>query len=357
MLAGGPRVGCNGGAGARRATMRTRKLGRTDIEVPVVTFGAWAIGGWAWGGKDDENALAAMEAAREVGMTAIDTAPVYGFGHSERLVGRAVAAGGDWLVFTKVGLRWDSEEGQLAFEGRGADGKPWRIFFDSRPESIRYELEQSLERLGVERIDLFQVHWPDPTTPVADTMGALAELHAAGRIRAIGVSNYSVEGMAEAQRALGDVPLASDQPRYSLIYRDIETDVLPYAREHEIGLLVYSPLEQGLLTGKVRAEREFPPDDGRHKRPTFRPENRARVNALLDEVVAPIAAAHDATLAQVALAWLIAQPGVTSVIAGARNRQQVLENAAAAELELEPGQLAAIDHAFAALELDLSPVE
>jgi len=157
--------------------------------------------------------------------------------------------------------------------------------------------------------------------------------------------------MEEARAALGDLPLASDQPRYSLVQREIEADVLPWARANDVGLLVYSPLEQGLLTGKVTAERTFPVDDGRSRRPSFRPENRAKVNGLLEEVVAPVARAHGATLAQVSLAWVIAQPGVTSVIAGARTRAQVEENAAAADLELDGGELAAIDEAFAGLEL------
>ena len=338
--------------------MRTRNLGASGLEIPVVTFGAWAIGGWGWGGRDEATDRAAVDAMRRAidrGMFAIDTAPVYGFGHSEELVGRAIAGRRDRVtVMTKAGLRWDDERGKQAFEGTDDRGTARRIFFNSRPDSVRHEVEASLGRLGIETLDLLQIHWPDPTTPIAETMGALADLRAEGKLRAIGVSNYGPDQLAEAQAALGDVPLASDQPKYSLVCRDIEADVMPYACEHDVGLVVYSPLEQGLLTGKVPAERSFPESDGRHKRPTFRPDNRAKVNAALDAVVAPVAAAHGATLGQTVLAWTVAQPGVTSAIVGARNPEQVDENAAAGDLELTPDELAAIDRAFTDLDLDLS---
>lgn len=336
--------------------MKMRRLGASELDLPVVTFGAWAIGGWQWGGTDDDAARAAIGAALDAGTTAIDTAPVYGFGHSERVVGAALAGRRDEaLVLTKAGLRWDDERGPLAFEGRDHLGHPRRVHRNSRPDSVRFEVEESLRRLGTDRIDLLQIHWPDPTTPIAETMGELLRLRAEGKVREIGVSNYTPEEMGEARAALGDVPLASDQPRYSLVRREIEADVLPYAREAGVGLIVYSPLEQGLLTGKVPADRDFPETDGRHGRPTFRISNRALVNATLREVVQPVADARGATLAQVALAWVLAQPGVTSVIAGARDPGQARENAAAGELELAPGDIATIGRAFAELALDLEP--
>lgn len=323
----------------------------------MVVFGAWAIGGFGWGGasrESDRAALAALGRALDVGMTAIDTAPVYGFGHSERLVGEALRGRRERaFVMTKAGLRWDDARGKLAFEGEDDRGEKRKVYYNARPDSLRQELDASLKRLGVEVIDLLQIHWPDPTTPIAETMGALADFQRDGKIRAIGVSNFSPEQMEEARLALGHLPLASDQPRYSLVRREIEADVLPYAKKQGIGVVVYSPLEQGLLSGKVPAHRAFAESDGRRKRPTFREANRARVNAVLQEVVAPIAADHDATLAQVALAWTLAQPGVTAVIAGARNPAQVEENAAAADLMLEPLEWSAIDRAFRDLGLEL----
>ncbi|MHC4376239.1 MAG: aldo/keto reductase [Planctomycetota bacterium] len=334
--------------------MEHRNLGRTDLSVPTVIFGAWAIGGYYWGDTRDREALDALWAALDGETIAIDTAPIYGYGHSERLCGVALDGRRDRaIVMTKCGIRWDDplERGVLAFQGRGPFGRDVKVFFNSRPDSVRLECERSLERLGVERIDLFQVHRPDETTPIADTMGALLELRAEGKIREIGVSNYSAEQLEEARVALGDVPLASDQPEYSLVRRDIERDVLPWCREHGVGTVVYSPLEQGLLTGKVRADRVIPDNDARSGRATFTQENRAKVNALLDEVVAPAAERLDATYAQVVLAWTLAQPGVTSVLAGARTTEQVLENARAGSLELEPAELEAIDRAFDTLEL------
>ncbi len=335
--------------------MRYRTLGASGIEVPVVSLGAWAIGGWNWGGSDDAAAIETIQVACGLGMDAIDTAPVYGFGRSERVVGRAIRGLEPApQVWTKVGLRWDDARGQPFFEAKDADGRPLRVFRNARADSIRLEVERSLERLGRERIDLLQLHWPDPTTPAAETMGALAALVREGRARAVGVSNLDVAQLREARELLGDALLASDQARYSLVRREIEAEVLPWLRGAGVGLLCYSPLEQGLLSGKVPAERAFPEDDGRRGRPSFRAANRARVNELVHGVLLPVAGAHGATPAQVSLAWLVAQPGVTSVIAGARTPAQAIENAGAADLELAPGELAAIDGAFGALELDLT---
>lgn len=332
--------------------MQYRQLGKSDLQVPAVIFGAWAIGGWNWGGSDDELAVRAIQASIDAGANAIDTAPVYGFGRSERVVGRAIAGRRDAvMVMTKVGLRWDDERGEFYFQTVDEDGKTLRVHRNLRPWSIAHEVEQSLKRLATDRIDLLQVHWPDPQVPIAETMGALLALRKAGKVRAIGVSNFAPRMLEEALYGLGDVPLASTQPRYSLVHRDVEKDVLPYCRKQGIGVIVYSPLEQGLLTGKVTSARSFATSDGRHKRPTFTPENRAKVNALLDSVVNPIALRRGATIAQVVLAWTLAQPGVTSVIAGARTSEQARENAGAGSLLLEPDELASIRKAFDSLSL------
>jgi aryl-alcohol dehydrogenase-like predicted oxidoreductase len=337
--------------------MQTRQLGRSDLEVPVVIYGAWALGGSGyWGASDDDLAVSAIQAGFDLGVTAIDTAPVYGLGHAEEVVGRAVRGRRDEaLLMTKVGLRWDIEEGLLFVESKNPDGTPFRMFKNSRPESVRTEVERSLGRMGVDFLDLVQVHWFDPTTPIADTMGALLELRAEGKLGAIGVSNYSPSQLAEAQQVLGDVPLASDQPKYSLVERGAEADVLPWCREHGVGVVVYSPLEQGLLTGKVTAERQFDSAEGRSRRPTFLAHNRQRVNEVLKQSVAPVAAELGATLAQTVIAWTVAQPGVTAAIVGARNPEQLAENAAAGSLTLGADQLRRIDEGFAILDLDLEP--
>lgn len=330
--------------------MEYRKLGRTDLEVPVVSFGAWAIGGWWWAGADDETSIEALRAGIDEGITAIDTAPCYGMGHSEAIVGQAIAdRRDDVVVMTKAGLRWDREDGVFFMDTVDNDKRPLKFYCNSRPDSLREEVEASLRRLGIERIDLLQIHWPDTSTPIADSMGALLELRAEGKLREIGVSNFTPAQMDEARAALGDVPLASDQPKYNLLARDAEREVLPYVLEHKIGTLVYSPLEQGLLTGKVDSQRVLPEEDGRSKMPLFAPDKRARVNSLLREVVQPVADEHGATLAQVALAWTVAQPGVTAALAGARTADQARENAAAGRLKLTGKELESMDAGFRGL--------
>jgi len=332
--------------------MQYRKLGQSDLQIPAITFGAWAIGGWNWGGSDDDAAVRAIQAGIDAGMNAIDTAPVYGFGRSEEVVGRAIAGRrAEVLLLTKVGLRWDDPRGELYFKTEDQNGKPREVWRNSKPDSIVVEVEQSLARLRTNHIDLVQVHWHDPTTPLEETMGALAKLVRQGKVRAIGVSNFTPALLKEAQLALDPLPLASNQPKYSLVAREIEARILPFCRERGIGVIVYSPLEQGLLTGKVPAKRTFPQNDGRHKRATFTPENRARVNALLEQEVQPIARRHKATLAQVVLAWTVAQPGVTSAIAGARTSEQARENAGAGSLALAPEELAVIRLSFERLAL------
>jgi aryl-alcohol dehydrogenase-like predicted oxidoreductase len=327
--------------------MIRRKLGNSDLELPAIVFGAWAIGGWNWGGSDDAAAVRAIGAGIDAGMNAIDTAPVYGFGHSEEVVGRAIAGRRDEvLLLTKVGLRWDDPRGEFYFKTEDQQGRVREVWRNSRPDSVAREVELSLARLRTDRIDLVQVHWHDPTTPLGETMGALARLVQQGKVRAIGVSNFTPELLEEAQLALRPLPLASNQPKYSLVAREVEARILPFCRERGIGVVVYSPLEQGLLTGKVPATRAFAKNDGRHKRPTFTQENRARVNALLEQELQPIARRHQATIAQVVLAWTVAQPGVTSAIAGARTSEQARENAGAGSLALSPGELAGIRLAF-----------
>lgn len=335
--------------------MQTRPLGKSELHVPVVIFGAWAVGGWNWGGSDDDEAVRAIQAAIDRGMSAIDTAPVYGFGRSERVVGRALVGRRDRaIVMTKVGLRWDDEGGDFFFQADDG-GVVRRVHRSLRPASVKREVEQSLQRLGVDVLDLVQVHWPDPRTPIAETMGALLDLKVEGKLRAIGVSNYPLAMLEEAADALGDVPLASTQPKYSLVAREAEREILPWCARHDVGAVVYSPLEQGLLTGKVTAERRFDASDGRAKRGTFTPENRKKVNDVLDRVVRPIAERHGATLAQVAIAWTVAQRGVTSAIVGARTVAQVEENAKAGELLLADAELATLRKAFEALALDGGP--
>jgi aryl-alcohol dehydrogenase-like predicted oxidoreductase len=330
--------------------METRRLGSSDLEISVVALGTWAMGGFMWGGTDEREAIAAIQRALDLGVTAIDTAPVYGLGLSERIVGRAIAGRRDQVaVLTKFGLSWGDPGGRESWASRGPDGRPVRIYNDARRATVIAECEASLRRLGVERIDLYQLHWPDPQTPLEETLAALERLVAAGKVRAVGVSNFPVELLAEARRR---IPLASDQPPYSMLRRGIEQDVGPYCRQHGIGLLAYSPLERGLLTGKVSPDRVFPETDHRSSLRLYSPENRRRVNAFLERI-RPIAARHEATLAQLVIHWTVRRPGITAALVGARNAAQAAENAGAAALDLDAGELSAIDAELDALALDL----
>ena len=316
-----------------------RQLGASDLQLPVVSFGAWAIGGWMWGGADDQASVRAIQKGIDLGVTCIDTAPAYGMGHSEKVVGRAIRGRQDEvIVATKCGLRWDLSDGEFYFQTKDNAGKDLAIHRNLSADSIKYECEQSLKRLGVDTIDLYQCHWPTSTTPIAETMGALLELQEEGKIRAIGVSNFTPAMMSECLK-VGQ--LDSDQPPYSALQRGAESDVLPFCIDHNLGVMAYSPIAQGLLTGKVTMDRVFPEGDVRRNRPWFQPKNRQRVLDML-EGVKPIAEGHGATLAQVFIAWTVAQPGITTVLVGARNESQVAENAKAGALKLSGDELRTI---------------
>ncbi len=324
-----------------------RSLGSSDVKVSAVTFGAWAVGGWMWGGAEEAESIAAIQSSVDHGATTIDTAAVYGQGYGEEVVGKAIQGRRDRVqVATKCGMRWDPESG-----GSGGSD-PWQtqdrlgntieIRRNSRPESIAHELEQSLKRLGTDYIDLYQVHWPDTSTPVEDSMAALLKLKDQGKIRAIGVSNYDVAWLKKASAA---APVASLQPPYSLIQRKIEPEILPFCREHNIGVIVYSPLERGLLTGAVGPDRTFPPGDHRSSHRFFTVENRKRVADAL-ETIRPIAEAHKASLAQVVINWTIQEPGITAALVGARNADQAAHNAGAMSFTLSPDERARIRKTF-----------
>jgi aryl-alcohol dehydrogenase-like predicted oxidoreductase len=299
-------------------------LGDSDLKVSRVIFGAWAIGGWKWGGADEDRGIAAIQRAMDVGINAIDTAPIYGFGRSESLVGRAIAGRRDELLLaTKCGLRWDLAEGERFFETEDEEGNERTVYRDLRPESVLEEIERSLERLGADYVDLYQCHWPDSTTPIGETMDAMARILEAGKARAIGVSNFTPRMIDECRR---HGTITSDQPLFNMLDRDVEEDVLPYCAEHGVGVICYSPLHQGLLTGEVTMDRQFNEGDQRNDKPWFQPENRRRVLAFLDKV-RPIAEGHGRTLAQVAINWCLCQRGISAAIVGARRPEQVEENA------------------------------
>jgi aryl-alcohol dehydrogenase-like predicted oxidoreductase len=310
-----------------------RKLGKSGMDVSAVGFGAWAIGGWMWGGTDEGQAVAAIQAAIEHGINLIDTAPAYGFGRSEEIVARAIHDRRDKIVLaTKCGLIWDREAGEFMFHadqaGVTTGSSEKKIYRYLHPDSIRAELERSLKRLKTTHVDLYQTHWQESTTPIADTMGALLKLKEQGKIRAIGVSNANLSQL----KAYG--PIDADQEKYSMLDRDLENNgMLDYCRRQNVAVLAYSPLANGLLTGKIRPDRQYEPGDLRKGNSRFSPANVERVDAMLDQLK-PIAERHQATIGQLVIAWTAAQPGMTCVLCGARNPQQAIENAAAGQITL-----------------------
>jgi aryl-alcohol dehydrogenase-like predicted oxidoreductase len=322
------------------STLLTRPFGRTDMRLTPVGFGAWAVGGgdwaFAWGEQDDQASIAAIRHAVARGINWIDTAAVYGLGHSEEVVRRALAElppDERPYVFTKCGLVWDEHDRRA----------PARRVGD--PASIRRECEASLRRLGVERIDLYQMHWPaDDGTPVEAYWQALLDLKAEGKVRAVGLSNHSVEQLQRAER-LGHVDTL--QPPFSAIRRT-SADELRWCAEHGTGVIVYSPMQSGLLTGTFTRERaaQLGPDDWRSRSPEFTGEGLER-NLALADALRPIAARRETTVASVAVAWTLAWPGVTAAIVGARSPEQVDGWMDAARLELTTGDL---DEIAAAIE-------
>jgi aryl-alcohol dehydrogenase-like predicted oxidoreductase len=317
--------------------MELRKLGKSDVKVTPMAFGAWAIGGWMWGGAEENAALRAVKAAYDAGITTIDTAPVYGFGRSEELVGKAMAGTSrdKYQILTKFGMNWETEQGEYFFDSEDNEGKPFKMYKWASREKVMQECENSLRRLKTDYIDLYQIHWPDATTPVNETFEAVERLIEQGKVRAAGVCNYSTELVEEA---LKTIPLASNQVPYSMIKRDIEKDVIPQAQEKGMGIIPYSPLQRGLLTGKIKPGHQFNEGDTREGSLYYTDENIKRAHALLEKIK-PLAGKYDATLAQLVINWTMNRPGVACVLAGARNEQQVADNAKALSFNLDKEEM------------------
>jgi aryl-alcohol dehydrogenase-like predicted oxidoreductase len=315
--------------------MNTTRLGNSDLLITAIGFGAWAIGGggweFAWGAQDDRDSVAAIHEALGAGVNWIDTAAVYGLGHSEEVVARAIEGMQDRpYVFTKCSMVWDQRR---------------QIGHRLKADSIRRECEASLRRLKVEAIDLYQVHWPDPDEDIEEGWAALAALQKEGKVRHIGVSNFDVEQMKRAQDI---APITSLQPRYSLIHREIEEEALPFCARENIGVIAYSPMASGLLTGAMTAERvaALPADDWRKRHPDFQGPRLHR-NLMLVRLLRTIGKRRGYTPAEVAVAWVLRDPAVTGAIVGARRPGQVRGVVGAAELRLSPREVAEIEAFFA----------
>ena len=318
--------------------MNQKPLGNSGISASVIGLGAWVLGGGAlWGqDPDDRESIRTIQAAIDLGINLIDTAPAYGFGRSERVVGQAVRGRRDRVILaTKCGLWWDDTRGSFFadFDGR-------KLYRSLRPDTLRLELDASLKRLGVDCIDLYQTHWPSAPpdfTPIAETLATLNEFKQQGKIRAIGVCNVSLAELDQNVRA----GVVSDQFRYSMLAREAEEEVLPYCARNNVATLTYMSLEQGLLTGKIGLDRVFASHEFRSNafwNPWLQPVNRPKVLQLLQSWH-DLTAKYQCTLAQLVIAWTAAQPGVTHVLAGGRTEAQVAENVRAAALVLEPADL------------------
>jgi aryl-alcohol dehydrogenase-like predicted oxidoreductase len=329
--------------------MKYRKLGNSDFEVSAICFGAWAAGGWMWGGTERNDAIKAIRAAYDLGVTSIDTAPIYGQGNSEEIVGEAIKdlPRDKVQLLTKYGMRWDLARGDFAFHSADTKGKEIDIYKYAGKESIIKECEDSLRRLGTDYIDLYQIHWPDITTPIEETMETVAQLIKQGKVRYAGVCNYNVAQLQEAQK---HVNIVSNQVPYSMVMRDIEEDVVPYCLENNTSILAYSPLERGLLTGKMKTGHVFAEGDHRADLYFFSGENIKRTNIFLKKIQ-PLAAEKGVTLAQLVLRWTIEQPGITIALAGARNERQSAENAAAITINLSADEIEFINQELSQLRL------
>jgi aryl-alcohol dehydrogenase-like predicted oxidoreductase len=320
---------------ATKGIMKTKQLGNSDMYITPVGYGSWAIGGpgwqFAWGKQNDDDSIATIHRALELGVNWIDTAAVYGLGHSEEVVTRALAtwSGPRPYVFTKCGLRWE------------ADGRPRRQLDAA---SIERECEDSLRRLKVEAIDLYQIHWPvEDTQELEEGWSTMAKLQRQGKVRWIGVSNFDVEQMKRAQAI---APITSLQPPYSLVHPEVEDEILPYCEQHGIGVIVYSPMASGLLTGAMTRERiaSMPEDDWRKGHPDFNEPNLSE-NLALVERLRTVGKRRGVAPGAVAIAWTLTNPAVTGAIVGARKRQQVDEVVAAAGVRLTQADLTQIQPA------------
>ncbi|MBT8399747.1 MAG: aldo/keto reductase [Rhodothermia bacterium] len=319
--------------------MRTRQLGFTDLHLTTIGLGTWAIGGpwdFGWGPQDDELSVATIHRALDLGINWIDTAPAYGLGHSEEIVGKVVAGRReDVYVATKCGLVWDKPSDRKV-KGR------------LRAESVRKEAEDSLRRLQVDVIDLYQIHWPNPDEDIEEAWEEIARLVDEGKVRYAGVSNFSV---SQLRRVSEIHPVASLQPPYSMLVRGVENELLDYCLQNEIGVVAYSPMQAGLLTGKFTRERlnALPPDDWRRKNEQFR-EPRFSANLKLAEKLEVVADRCGRTLAEFAIAWVLRRPEVTSAIVGARRPDQIEGTFQAADWELTSAEIDEIEELLARYE-------
>lgn len=310
--------------------MHTRQFGKTDMQITPIGIGAWAIGGgnWSfgWGSQDDQESIAAIKHGLNLGINWIDTAAVYGLGHSEEIVGKAIKGREKPYIFTKCSLVWDDKR---------------EVHNSLKADSIQREVEASLKRLDVETIDLYQIHWPNPEPDIEEGWSKLADLKRQGKVRHIGVSNFNAEQLRRAERI---APVETLQPPYSLLDRTVEQEILPYCQDHNIGVIVYSPMASGLLSGSMTRERiqNMPDDDWRKRAGHFQEPQLSR-NLKLAELLTEIGFPHNVSAGVVAIAWTLQNPAVSGAIVGTRSQRQIEDILPAAEFRLDEHELEQIN--------------
>lgn len=310
--------------------MQTRQLGNSDLYITPLGLGTWAMGGggWSngWGAQDDQESIATIKRALELGINWIDTAAVYGLGHAEEVVGKAIKGRERPYIFTKCSLIWDDQG---------------HVTNNLKADSVRREVEASLKRLDIDVIDLYQIHWPNPDADIEEGWSTLARLKEEGKVRAIGASNFTVEQLQRAQKI---APVTSLQPPYSLIRPEVETEILPFCEKNTIGVIAYSPMASGLLTGKMTKERiqNLPDDDWRKSSPQFA-EPQLSHNLELASVLADIGYPYNRTTGEVAIAWVLRNPAVTGAIVGGRHPRQIEDLIGAAEFRIDELGMEQID--------------
>jgi aryl-alcohol dehydrogenase-like predicted oxidoreductase len=325
--------------------MQYRKIGKSNLHASVIALGTWVMGGWMWGGADDDESINTIHASIDAGINLIDTAPVYGFGRSEEVVGKAIKDRRDKVILaTKCGLRWDLDRGILHFisdrKGISKDESAMKVYKYLGAESIREEVERSLKRLQTDYIDVYQTHWQDESTPIEESLAELIKLKEEGKILAIGASNANVEQLMQYRE------LDVDQEKYNMLERKAEErGNVKYCEENNIAILAYSTLALGLLTGKITTDRKFGEGDLRNNNPMFSAQNIVKVNTMLKEFE-EIAAEHNITLSQLVLARTFNRAGVTNLLCGARTVEQALSNAKAGEVELSEEHISELDNIY-----------
>lgn len=316
--------------------MEYRRIGNTELKLSAISFGAWAIGGWMWGGSDYDESIRAIQAAYDHGVTTIDTAPVYGQGESEMIVGEAIKTipREKLQILTKFGLRWDMAKGSYYFSTKDTKGRQIDVYKYAGKDSIIEECEKSLRHLKTDYIDLYQIHWPDNTTPVQESMEAVEILIKSGKVRYAGVCNYSLTQFQEANKYLD---IVSNQVSYSMIKREIEKELVPFMVENNKSVLAYSPLGRGILTGKIKPGHQFAEGDHRSNLPAYNNENISLINNYLNKIE-PLAREKEASTGQLVIRWTIDQPGISVALVGARTAEQAIQNAKASDIFLSDSE-------------------